>query len=126
MKNKKSVKKKKLKKDDSIYVQIDYGDAVNSKKNLLSYQIELINMIKSMKKYSLLRENEKLLKSSLQNLLKATNENIKKMEGKLPKVEELKQPQKEPDKKEPVMEYYEPDLDSQLNQIKKKLEAIGR
>lgn len=123
---KKKIKKKELKKESPIYVQIDYDEAITSKKNLLSYQMKLINMVKSLKKYHLLRESEEYLKTNLKNALKLTNETMKKIEERFPKIEESKYKQKKTQEKEPTIEYYEQDLEAQLEQIRKKLEGIGR
>jgi len=127
MKKNKLKKEKKLRKENPVYVRVDYEDALNAKKNLLSYQVELISMVKSIKKYGMLSESEGYLKTNLRNTLRAVNENIRKIEGNLPKVEEPKRKQEEAQSKEqPAIEYYNEDLESQLAQIRKKLEQIGK
>jgi len=126
MKKKKQKKTKKIKKENPVYVRIDYEGAIDSQKDILSYQMGLINILKSLKKYHSLREKEENLKMDLRNMLKTTKENIKKMEENFPEVKGPKSKQEDSQKKEPTIEYYNQDLESQLEQIKKKLQEIGR
>lgn len=130
MKKSKSKKEKKPKEKNFIYVQIDYEGAMNSKKEVLSYQMELLNMLKSIKKYRFLRREEESIRADLQNKLKKINENIVAIERKIPKVQEPKLEKKEtPEKnieKKPIIEYYNQDLDSQLEQIKNKLAKMEK
>jgi len=124
MKKKKQKKGKKIIEENPIYVNIVAEEAINSQREILSYQISLLNMMKSIKRYGLIRDNELNLKINLQNTIKGTNENIKKVLTNFPKVEEHKQ--KEPLEKAPKIEYYNQDLESQLAQIRRKLEEIGK
>jgi len=124
MKKKKQKKGKKLIAENPIYVEIVSEESINSQRNILSYQMSLLNMMKSIKRYSLIRDNELGLKIDLQNTIKDTNENIKKILINFPKVEEHKQ--KAPIEKAPKIEYYNQDLESQLAQIRRKLEEIGK
>lgn len=123
---KKKENKKKLKEENPIYLKIDCEAALSSKKELLSYQMSLINIVKSIKKYRLLREKEEALRRILQNNLKLTVEDIKKIELKMPKIESSKGNEKEIQKQEPKIEYYSEDLDFELEKIKRKLEGIGK
>lgn len=125
MKKKKS-NKKKLKEENPIYLKIDCEDALSSKKELLSYQMILINIVKSIKKYRLLREKEEAVRKILQNSLKLTAEDIKRIELKMPQIESSNGNEKEIQKKEPKIEYYSEDLDFELEKIKRKLEGIGK
>jgi hypothetical protein len=124
---KKTPKKSELKKEENpIYVQLNCEEFNNSKRDILSYQINLINMLKTIKKYSMLRESEFNIKLNLQNKFKETKENLNKLDTNLPKVDKPK-PKKESSKEEqPSIEYYNQDLESQLEQIRKKLEEIGK
>ncbi|MFH1365262.1 MAG: hypothetical protein ABIH28_01615 [archaeon] len=124
---KKSIQATPSRKDENpVYVQLTSEEFSTSKKDILSYQMALINMIKSIKKYNLLRDEEVAIKINLQNTLKETNENIRKIETRIPKIEEHKHKQKSLPEKKPSIEYYDQNLESQLEQIRRKLEEIGR
>jgi hypothetical protein len=123
---KKKANKRKLKEENPIYLKIDCEAALNSKKELLSYQMSLINIVKSIKKYRLLREKEEHTRGILKNSLKLTAEDIRKIELKMPQIESLKSSEKEIQKQEPKIEYYSEDLDLELEKIKRKLEGIGK
>ena len=126
MKKKKLKKKKKLIEENPIYVEIFSEEAIKSQRDILSYQMSLINIMKSIRRYGLIRDNEMNLKINLQNTIKNTNENINNILKNFPKVEEYKHKQKEIVGESPKIEYYNQDLESQLAQIRKKLEEIGK
>jgi hypothetical protein len=126
MKKKKVKKERKLKEENPVYVEIAFEEAMTSQRDILSYQMSLLNMVKSIKKYGLIREDELSLKINLQNMIKNLNDNIKKTTMNFPKVEWHRPKQKEVAEKVPKVEYYNEDLESQLAQIRKKLEEIGR
>ena len=124
MKKKKLKKGKKLMEGNPVYVEIVCEEAIKPQKDILSYQMSLLNMVKAIKRYGLIRNSEVDLKINLQNTIKNANENIKKIVMNFPKVEEHKQ--KAPIEKAPKIEYYNQDLESQLAQIRRKLEEIGK
>ena len=90
MKKKKLKKGKKLVEENSVYVELSFEEAIKSQRDLLSYQMSLLNMLKAIKRYNLLRESEVVLKTNLQNTMKNVNENMKMVLNNLPRVEEYK------------------------------------
>jgi len=124
------VKKKETDKGSPIHIQLTSEEFLDSKRDILSYQMELISMLKSLRKYGLIRENEKSAMMNLKNMLKQAHDNMRKIGESFPKVEVPKKFKAEQDapKKEPTpaIEYYDNDLDSQLEQIRRRLEEIGR
>ena len=126
MKKKKLKRKKKLIEENPIYVEIFSEEAIKSQRDVLSYQMSLINMMKSIRRYGLIRNNEMILRINLQNTIKNNGENINNRLKNFPKVEGYKHKQKEIVDESPKIEYYNQDLESQLAQIRKKLEEIGR
>ncbi len=125
---KKNLKKEKIlkKKESHVYVQLSPEEFAKSKRDILSYQLELLNIIKAMKRYSLLREAEISMKIKLQSMLREVGENLRKIKSNLPEVEEPHLKQKNKPIKTPSIEYYDHDLESQLESIRRKLEEIGR
>lgn len=125
MKKKRKEKKKKEEKSP-VYVKLNSEEARELKGDVLSYQMGLLQIVKSIKRYILLRENEANTKIKLQNTAKEVCENIKILYSSFPRVEGYHHKQKGIPEKEPMIEYYDHDLDSQLEQIRKKLAEIGR
>lgn len=107
--------------ESPIHVGLEYEEAINSKKNVLSSEIELLEMIKNLKKYKNLRIEELKIKDSLYKKIMDTLREIKKLEKILPKVKEKKEIKKEVIKKEKPDE----DIEFQLREIRGKLRAMS-
>ena len=116
-----------------IHVKLEYEEAVQSKKEIFSSEINLLKIVKNIKKYQLLRTEELKIKTKVLKKLKETNINIKKLQTNLPKIkipEKLKkQGEEKSDKIELKLEkikekHYDSDLESQLKEIQEKLNAI--
>ena len=139
MKPKKRVpKKKNIKKkveennQNLIHVKVGYDESINSKKRILSTEMELLKIKKNIKINRLLKEEELNLKLKLRELLRETNSEIKKMiQYILPNVKDLEKLRKKSEKQEKIPTQKieiesQGDLDYQLEEIKKKLAAIGQ
>lgn len=123
---KKKKEKKKAIEKNLVYVQVAGADIVASQRNILSYQMALLNIAKSIKRYGLVRQMEAIAREDLQNTMKNMGENMKKIMENFPKVEGYGHKEKEVQEKAPAIEYYNQDLETQLEQIRRKLEEIGR
>jgi hypothetical protein len=119
-------KKKKIVENNLVYVQIEGENVINSQRNILSYQMGLLNLLKSMKRYGLIRQEEMEAKIELQNNIKEIEKNMRKIMENFPKVKEYGHKEKERPERTPAVEYYNQDLETQLEQIRRKLEEIGR
>ncbi|MBI2004211.1 hypothetical protein HYS72_01980 [Candidatus Pacearchaeota archaeon] len=110
-----------------IHVGLNREELINSKKEILSTEADLIRILQVIKKYQLLRTNELKLKTRLFKKLKETKAEIKKLEEILPKpkiprillgIENKKDEFKISSKKD--------NLESQLEEIQKKLRELER
>jgi len=120
--------KKAPEEENSVYIQLSQNEAANSQRDILSYQMELIKMVKSIKKYELLKECEMRVKIELKKIIKDFNEDMRNLESNFPKVDKYSKKEKNqaiPEKKVEI-EYYDESLETQLEQIRRKLEEIGR
>jgi len=108
---------------EELYVKLEYGEAVQTKKNLLSSEINLLMINRSIRDYKSLRLKELKLKNSLNTRIKSFLVNLKKIETTLPKVK-IKKIQEEI---EEVMEVKKPvsnDIETQLREIQEKLKGL--
>ncbi len=74
-------------RENLIHIRLNSDELINSKKEILSTEADLIKILQITKKYSLLRTNELKLKARFLKKLKETKIEIKKLEEILPKPE---------------------------------------
>jgi len=118
-----------MKEQSLIHVKIDYMEAIQSKKDLLSSQGDLIRVLKTIQKYTLLRKAELSTRLKMQNKMKDLKVNLVKLNDLLPK---LKIPnilkKKEIQEEKPLnikQETKDKDLESQLREIQERLRKLG-
>ena len=120
-----------MKDENLIHIKLEHGEAVNSKVDVLSTQMDLIKMLKIIKAFHKLRNEELDTRAKLQKKLREVNLNIHKLEVLLPKikipeilqhgsVEVREEVKKEVKKKDP----HEKDLEKQLQEIQAKLKRL--
>ena len=109
-----------------IHVRLEYEDAIQSKKDILSSEMDLLKIIQTMKKYHELRSEEFKLKIKLYRQIKILLTEIRRLQTNLPK---LKMPQilkehetKEISQKKEIIDY---NIESQLKEIQEKLNSLG-
>lgn len=109
-----------------IHVKIEYNEAIQAKKNILTSQINLLEILNSIKKYHTLRSNELKIKTKTHKKLKETTTNIRKLQITLPKIKIPEILNKNTNKplKEIKKTHYDNSIESQLKDIQKKLQAI--
>jgi len=119
-------------KESLIHVKINYNEAVQSKKEILSLQMNLLKILRAVKNFGYLRTEELNEKTNLSKKVKLIKSDIKKIQTILPKSEVPEKYKKQPEVKhkeikERLIEKreHEDDLDLQLREIQEKLQAIG-
>ena len=119
-------------KESLIHVKINYNEAVQSKKEILSLQMNLLKILRAVKNFGYFRTEELNEKTNLSKKVKLIKSDIKKMQTILPKSEVPEKYKKKPEIKhkeikEKLIEKieHEDDLDLQLREIQEKLQAIG-
>ncbi len=117
-----------MKEENLINVKLEYGEALQSKKDILSSEMNLLRIAKALKNYHILRTKELKSKSKLHRRLKEIITNIGKMQTTLPKLKIPKILQKNKEIAEPVVKEkkYDDYLESELQEIQKKLKSIGK
>ncbi len=118
-----------MKEENPVYFGLDYYESIESRKNLLSSEMSLLNMIKIIRRYNSLRKEELQIKSGMHKAVKELDLSMKKTRSSFPF---LKIPQKakreELNKKENVTtnSRLNEDLEYQLREIQGKLRAMER
>jgi hypothetical protein len=120
-----------MKKIDFVHVKVGYNEALESKKELLASQINLIRMIRIIKRYNSLRVEELKVKSKVKRRLGIIKAYITRIEKALPKIktnEVQVSPNKEiiPKKINEKEAKYDSVLEEELRQIQEKLYSLQR
>jgi hypothetical protein len=120
-----------MKEQSIIHVKIDYDDAVQSKRDLLSSERDFLRVLKIVKRYHLLRKEELTNKLKLQNKMKDLKTNLAKLNEILPKVKipnilkKDKEDLQEGNHKKSKENDRDNDLESQLREIQERLRKLG-
>jgi len=103
-----------MKEQSIVHIKVDYDEALQSKRDILSSERDFLRIIKRIKRYKLLRGEE------LNNRIKIQNKLKKKEEAKKKEIKEEKQSKIE------IKEIHEDDdLERQLIEIQEKLRKLG-
>ncbi len=119
-----------MKNENLIHVRLEYSEALQSKREVLSSEMNLLRIVKTIKNYHILRTEELNIKTKLHRKIKEIITNIKKMQITLPilKIPEILKKDKkieEPEKVQVKEKQYDDSLESQLQEIQEKLKSIG-
>jgi len=111
-----------------IHIKLEYEEALEAKREILSSEIGLIKIVKIMKRYELLRNEELRLKTKLKRKSAEFNIEMRKLQRDLPEMqmpESIKRLEKEHNV--PVKrEKQERDLEFELHEIQDKLNSLQK
>lgn len=119
--------------ENILHVKFEFQEALQSKKDLLSSQINLLRTSKAIKNYKSLRSQELNQKAKLLKKIKSTKTNIGKLKRILPKVKipdilkdghERKELEDFKTKNQEVKD--RSNIESQLRDIQEKLTALSK
>jgi len=115
-----------MKQENLIYSKINYEDAYSAKKDILGAQIELLNMIRTIEEYKLLRKQELMLKLKLKSDLRKTKENITNLIEKSPKTKNINESIAENKESSKIKKKPKElaNVESELEDIQKKLKRM--
>jgi len=115
-----------------IHIKLEYAEALQSKKDILASEINLLRIAKAIRTHKILRLEELKTKARLHRKLKSLKTNITKLQQVLPK---LKVPildkgkddleievHKRPEVKKAI---HDSTLESQLKEIQDRLRQLG-
>lgn len=106
---------------ETRHIKIDYEDSLTGKKQLLSFEINILHILKKIKSYRLLRSKELNLKNQLRIQLNNLKKRINLAYSLLP--HENIGIQKRIDGKKKITSAG-PDIQDELEEIKRKLKAL--
>jgi len=112
-----------MKPESLIHVRIDYTEALSGKKDILSSQVNLLNTLKSVKKFHILRKKEIQKKISIQKKFKEALASIRKLEKTLPRIPDEEKTEETKEKKIEIKSTN--DIDSELQEIQERLKRLG-
>jgi hypothetical protein len=133
---KKNSTKKSVENEGTIHIRLESGESIQSKRDLLSSEIGLINAIKSIKTYHFLKNEEFKIKLKLSKKIIALNVDLKGLQKNFPKIKipsilgRPEIPEVEPEKKvEKIKEinqnHGEGNFEDELLKIQKKLNSLA-
>ena len=103
------------------YIKVEFGEFIESKRNILSAEMNLLKAVKQFEEYRNLRKIEFAKKESLRKKLKELDLSIKDIQIFLPKEETAKISKEiSEDRKSKNMK-----IEDELKEIKEKLRMLG-
>lgn len=113
-------------KENLVHIKFEYSEALESKKDLLSLELELIKIIKIIKEYKSMRIKELRLKKQLKGKTSSTITNTKRIQESLPKIKlhHIKRDSIRFAEERREMDTHDLVLENELQQIQEKLRAL--
>jgi hypothetical protein len=119
------MKKRKPEKENLVHVKVDYSDAINSKKEFLSSELNLLQTASIIKRYTRLRLEELKIKNRLLSKIKELKTDSTRLQIVLPKIkihtEKIAEEKKEDKEFDLPKRYIKDDLEFELQDIQRKL-----
>jgi len=113
--------------ENLIHIKLSYEEAFSTKKGLLSSQMYLLRILRSIENYRFLKTKEFQQKQQILKKIKETKTNIKILEKILPKAKipkYLRGDKKEIREKPSAPRMHDENIENQLSEIKKKLDSL--
>jgi len=112
--------------DNLVYAKFEYYEALESKRDILSAEMSVLNVMKRMRKYHSLRIKELDKKKQLVKEVKELEMSIKKSRASLPMTEVQKKIKREEFEIKPSkIKSADNDLEYQLREIQDRLKSLG-
>ncbi len=111
-----------------IYFRIGYDESIESKKGVLSSEVSLLNLIKIIKRYNLIRLEEFKIKTEISRAIKKLDLEMKKTKSSFPFFKVPKTKKRETYEKRTVgtKEKVDINLEAELREIQEKLNSLNR
>jgi hypothetical protein len=115
------------KKMETRHIRLEYGEAVEGKKHLLSAELNLLHVLKQTKNYKLLRKKEFTLRNKIKTLLTSVKTKTNLVRSTFPDEAVAKIKRKRGDKivVEKLQKEPRSDIQKELETIQKKLRELG-
>lgn len=117
----------KVEDDSPLYFGIGRYESIESKKNLLSSEMSVLNIIKIARKYHALRKEEMEIRNRIYKTIKELDIALKKTKASFPFLKIPERAKREEIKKEIKIEKqdFDENLEIELRKIQERLKSIG-
>ena len=120
-----------MKSENLIHIKFEYESALESKKDILASEIDLLKISQRVEKYHKLRNKEFDIKENINKKLKSLKLDIGRLQNLLPKIKipKILKPETEREEKVIVKKEKKPEQDKveyELEEIQKRLSALQR
>ena len=109
---------------EAVHIRVDFSEAVSSKKDLLSCQLDLLKITKNLKNYKKFRKKELANRAKMKTKLKSVATDIKHLRENMPKTSSAEKEKKEA-KVEIQKKVEKGKLESELKDIRERLEHLA-
>ena len=112
-----------------IHVKLEYSQALEAKRDILSLELNMINIAKRIRNYQKIREKEMREKNKLKTALAEVKNNIKKIESiwpreHFPELEKFEEKMEQGFAEDKKQARHNADLEIQLKEIQERLRAL--
>jgi hypothetical protein len=117
-----------MEQKNPVYVKMGYDESLESKKNILSTEVSLLNLIKSIKAYHYIQLQELKIKAEIYKTIKELNLTMRKTKSAFPffKIPETKSRREISVTREVITkEKVDNNLESELREIQNRLASLG-
>ncbi len=108
---------------ETRHVRLDYADALSAKKDLLGAEINLLQIVRKMKAYRMVRKKEMTAKNKLRIEIGKLRKSMDNLDKHLPS-DNIKEDKRKNKSKKVIQEGK--NLDSELMDIKRKLAKLSK
>ena len=70
--------------ENPVYIRLEYDESLESKRDLLSSEMSFLNILRAIKRYNALREEELRIKSEMYKMIRELDASIKKTKASFP------------------------------------------
>jgi len=119
----------KMAAEDVVHIRVEYDEAINGKRGVLSSELYALRAAKAINRYHALRVAELNVKNKIYMKMKETRATIKQIQSflpvpRIPKI--IRRTQKEELQAEAKPTAATENIESQLSEIQKRLNALSR
>jgi|GEM_PF-1694214 len=128
----------KTPEENPLYVQLNYEESLDGKKQMLYYQTSILKLLKNIQSYHILRTKELMKKQQLSVRLKQLKANLRTLETDFPKIripsslkrdyllEKISPEKKIEDKEIREIQIHNKAIENQLQEIQRKLRMLSK
>ena len=117
-----------MEQKNPVYVKMEYDESLESKKNLLSTEVSLLNLLKSLKAYHSIKSDELKIKANIYKAIRELNLNMRKTRASFPFIKLPEKQKREISVSKEIKvkkERIDNDLELELQEIQNRLASLN-